>query len=728
MKIIPTPQLFEKSKELKKLNGFSAIELKIETNQMIENAINYLKEKFCLEQTCAEKLVLVYGDDKFFEQKNAKEQGYILTRKDGIVTITAQNSAGFFYGVMTLLQLYGNAPKEIVIKDRPNIRYRGNMNTLWAESAVWSYDFGDGLENALKRIYQAIDDMVKAKLNLMYYDAFGFACDRFPGYNKAMKSISEYAMARGMLTMVGGYGMGYGQSASYTFMGKVFKNKYPYPDGEEYECIGKCKQGLNKEIDDVFDISEVKGRTFGTCLTNTELTNDKIQEMLEYMRETGTRVLYLHNVDACEIHEALWLSRCARCKKLYPNDDLYAKDGAAGAFAAFFDQIVTALKQEFPEAIICPVSPGYADHYIVDSYFEKCRKFWAAVMKYAKRTDGVIPIFREAFVQHDDDRMRLNMIDESVQSYGCVYFINGDGYYGDKWFTPCGAYIKFMPNADLVICANGNAIQKTTQYADAEYLWNQNNSAFYNLGEISKDFKKMTRDYEDFSAGLVRDEGLYGEDGLLERSCELIFGEKYAKRIADLYRISGKENECPIFTFANVELWSGLLRKNLPMLWDTPVDRERQIEFRERFAESALATYTAKEILEEILENDDLPNKTREHLEFLHKASSITAKLCRLLKNYMDLYVEADKYFETGEKPQGDIVERAESVAKEADVYLAKIKNEAYKPFDKFGGIFVRREEMFDFVSYSARQIIKSIKTNKRVPDDRRPEKVLHWW
>jgi hypothetical protein len=57
---------------------------------------------------------------------------------------------GFFYGAMTLLQLYGNAPFEFEIKDRPNIKFRGNMNTLWAESGVWSYDFGDGLDNALK--------------------------------------------------------------------------------------------------------------------------------------------------------------------------------------------------------------------------------------------------------------------------------------------------------------------------------------------------------------------------------------------------------------------------------------------------------------------------------------------------------------------------------------------------------------------------------------------------
>lgn len=99
-----------------------------------------------------------------------------------------------------------------------------------------------------------------------------------------------------------------------------------------------------------------------------------------------------------------------------------------------------------------------------------------------------------------------------------------------------------------------------------------------------------------------------------------------------------------------------------------------------------------------------------------------------MLKNYMDLYIEADKYFAKGEKPQGDLIERAESVAKEAEAFLAKLKKDDHKPFDIFGGIFTRREELFDFVSYASRQIIKSIKTDKRVPDDRRPINVRHWW
>ena len=722
MKIIPTPQAFEKSENLKELKGFSCVQLKIEKDQIIENAINYLKEKFCLSQAGAETLVLVKADDKFFEQKNAKEQGYILTRKDGVITITAQSSIGFFYGIMTLLQLYGNAPAELKICDRPNIRFRGNMNTLWAESGVWSYDFGDGLENAIKRIYQAIDDMVKAKLNLLYFDAFGFACDRFPKYNQTMKSISDYARARGMLTMVGGYTMGYGQSASFHFMGKVFKNKYPYPDGEEYECIGTCNHDENQPV------SEVRARTFGTCLTNVDLTNDKIAEICEYMRETGARVLYLHNMDADEIHEPLWLARCERCKKLYPNDSLYAKDGAAGAFAAFYDQLLAGIKAEFPDAVICPISPGYAYHVsCIDSHFEKCRKFWSSVMKYVKTTDGLVPLFREVFVQHDDQRLRFEMIDESMPSYGCLYFSSGDGFYSDKWYTPSGAYAAGMPNADLVICANGISVQKPTQYANAEYLWNQNNSAFYNL-DISREYEKMTKHYNDFREGFIRPEGIYGADGLLDRSCELLFGEKYGKRVADIFRIRGKENECPVMTLCNVEIWTNVNKYNLPMMWDNPQEYDQQVIFRERFAESALATYTAKEILEEILENDDLDAPVREHLEFLLKSAGITAKLCRMLKNYMDLYIEADKYFAKGEKPQGDLIERAESVAKEAEAFLAKLKKDDHKPFDIFGGIFTRREELFDFVSYASRQIIKSIKTDKRVPDDRRPINVRHWW
>lgn len=720
IKILPTPLKFVQSEEVKPLS-FSRIDLRINPDETVRCGIDSINVKNAKSED-AVPLILEYSDSEFFKERNAEEQGYILTKDGDSVNLAAKSSVGFLYGCMTLLQLIDNAPVKFEIYDRPAIRFRGNMNTLWAESGVWSYDFGDGLEAAEKRLYSAIDDMARAKLNLIYADAFGFKTERFAGYDALMTRISKYAATRGIRIMNGGYGMGYGQSASHLFMGKVFRNRYPYPDGELYDCLGSCERDRPD-----MPISEMLGRSFGTCISNDALTDDKVAEIRNYLDKTGATVLYLHNMDADEIQEPLWLARCERCKAKYPNDDLYSRDGAAGAFADYYDRILDALLPEFPSLVICAVSPGYAYHtWTKDHNFEKCRKFWSAVMKYMRNKKGVLPTFRELFVQKTEKRYRFDMIDEVIDSYGCVYFSSGDGFYSDKCYTPSGAYAAEMKNAELVICANGGALQKPTQYANAEYLWNPVNSAFYNVERIY-DYDAFTNRYNDFREGRFRPVGIYGKDGLLEVSCNMLFG-KCGKRVADVFRLRGKNNEAPIFTLCNVEIFTNKNKYNLPFSWDEALGYEEQLKYRERFSESALVTDSAKEILDEILESYELDGAVREHLAFLSRSAHICAKLCRLLARYMDLYIEADGYFARNLVYNEDLKERALAISKEADLVLCRFKNDGYAPFDAYGGIFTRREELFEFVSYSAGQIIKSLDTDKRIPDDRRAPKIRTWW
>ena len=221
---------------------------------------------------------------------------------------------------------------------------------------------------------------------------------------------------------------------------------------------------------------------------------------------------------------------------------------------------------------------------------------------------------------------------------------------------------------------------------------------------------------------------IYGEGGLLETSCQHLFGEKYGKRIADIFRIRGKNGECPIFTACNVELWSNCNKVNLPMLWDTPVEKEKQLQFRERFAESTLATYTAKEMLGEILQEKDLGEDTRVHLEYLYESSKFCLKLCSLLTRYMDLYIEADEVLASAKTPHGDLFARCEALIRDADRLLEQVKAADLHPFDPMGGIHVRRDDMTDMVCYSTSQILKSLKTGQRVPEDRRPRRETGWW
>ena len=720
-KIIPTPQKFEYSSNTTLYTEFSRIECALPENEVLSCGLQMLKEQFSVGS--GDVLSIVHSDDPFFNKKNAKEQGYILKRYSGQTTVFAQSQQGAFYGLMTLLQLHGEAPDTFTIYDRPQIRFRGIKNTLWAETGVWSYDFGDGMENAIARIQKTMDQMARSKLNLMYYDGYGWRTERFPGYDALVRSLAEYGKKRGILLMTGGYGMSYGSAGhNNSYQGRVFYNRRPYPDGELYDCIGTYDRVSGaKEI-------TLKGRSFGTCLSNLDLIDDKISEIRNFMQKTGVRVLKMHHMDADEIHEPLWKGRCAHCREVFPNDDLYAADGCAGAFASFFDRILDSLLPEFPDMVLSPVSPGYAyAKRSSDETFEKCRKFWSAITSYVRNKDAFLPAFRELFYQHETPELRFALLGKEMPRLFCSFFSSGDGFYSDKIYTPSAAYAALLSNVEALCAFNGMALHKPTMIANAEYFWNPTNSAFWNV-ELMGKFESQFDHYNAFREGFIRPAGIYGDGGLLETSCALLFGDKYAKRIADVFRIRGKNGESPIFTACNVELWTNYTKVNFPMLWDEPATVENQQMFRERFSECALATASARDILEEILQADDLSDDTREHLTFLHLCTVMCAKLCSQLTRYMDLYMEADRYFVSGTAFNDDIYERCEALIRDANTVLATLKADGRKAFDPLGGVLLRREEMFEFVAYCTGQIAKSLRTNNRVPEDRKPLNVRTWW
>ena len=111
MKIIPTPHIFNYTKENSPLTVFSSIVIDREMDETICWGINELKKKFSVPCENGSTLTLVHSDNVFFQDKNASEQGYILTRKGNNIVLEAQTSIGFMYGLMTLLQFYGDAPE-----------------------------------------------------------------------------------------------------------------------------------------------------------------------------------------------------------------------------------------------------------------------------------------------------------------------------------------------------------------------------------------------------------------------------------------------------------------------------------------------------------------------------------------------------------------------------------------------------------------------------------------
>ena len=96
----------------------------------------------------------------------------------------------------------------------------------------------------------------------------------------------------------------------------------------------------------------------------------------------------------------------------------------------------------------------------------------------------------------------------------------------------------------------------------------------------------------------------------------------------------------------------------------------------------------------------------------------------------MDLYIEAENYldFKNFKAPGGDLITRCEALIKDARREADLVKEDKRQPFDPREGALLRRREMFEFVAYCAGQIIKSVKTLRRVPEDRRPLNVRTWW
>ena len=112
MKLIPTPHKITTEGDLCPITGIGEIICQVPVDATVSWGLEQLKNTV---GTKGEALLLRLGDDPFFLEKNAAEQGYILRRDQGGLILTAQNSLGFLYGLMTLLQVYKQATERFVI-------------------------------------------------------------------------------------------------------------------------------------------------------------------------------------------------------------------------------------------------------------------------------------------------------------------------------------------------------------------------------------------------------------------------------------------------------------------------------------------------------------------------------------------------------------------------------------------------------------------------------------
>jgi hypothetical protein len=334
---IPTPKKISYNEQFEPF-VISGVKVVGEYGKILSHAVTLLPDAARI--TDCGNVIIYLGEENFpdkisekkeeiFSEKYAKKQGYHLTYDGQTVKVFAYTEIGCAYGLMTLLEMYdgGMLPKEFSVTDSPDFLYRANKWLSWCECGIWSYDRGDGIEKYKERIIKKLDLSFRYKINTVIFDAFGFGSDRFPDYNDLMRELNREARKRGIHLLSNGYGMGYGLSNHLkgAFHGKVHMNRTSYPDGEIYPCIGTYDFGWPEDY--------VRGREYGTCLSNDALTEEKVSEIVKYLENTEMGALYIHNMDADYILPPLWKARCKRCREKWPSDDLFAEDGAAGAFS-----------------------------------------------------------------------------------------------------------------------------------------------------------------------------------------------------------------------------------------------------------------------------------------------------------------------------------------------------------------------------------------------------------
>ena len=244
-------------------------------------------------------------------------QGYVLrVQDDKALWVIGGTASGVLNGAMSALQLIertraGASIQGIYIRDYPDFEYRAASDWLLnIEINGWTWDRGQGVEAFARTMERKLDRAARYKINMALVDGFGFAVAKRPAfYAPLWLRLNQYARARGIHLIHGGYGASYGMAyepvvmyeTGAGFKGTVFENRRGYPDGEVYRCMGfpKSRRGYDPA-------------TLGSCRSNDALNHLKAAELREYVAALEPGALYIHHEDfgGYEGTQQAWLERC----------------------------------------------------------------------------------------------------------------------------------------------------------------------------------------------------------------------------------------------------------------------------------------------------------------------------------------------------------------------------------------------------------------------------------
>jgi hypothetical protein len=481
-------------------------------------------------------------------------QGYVVRAEDArSLWVAGSTDQGVLLGAMTVLQLIRKTAGGVelagaYIRDYPDFQYRDAANWLMnGEGTRWSLDRGQGTAGYKRVCERKLDDALRFKINMITFDGFGWGLDRrFAGYAELMRGLNQYARARGISLVFGGYGAGYGfayqtgplyEEAPY--LGKVFENRESYPSGPIYQCMGfpESKAGVDPS-------------TLGTCRGNDELNRLKAEELREYVKAVEPGALYIHHEDLGDFGETaeVWQKRCPRCRRRWPNDALQAKDGGAGAFSNGYSALVRAVESVKDPATgydaardcqIILVSPVYEPNSSSSDDWSNVLELWKNIALQLPQAENVQVCFREVFSQEYGGETWIRAFNSAMADAGShlgsyMFFLGGgDNYSTPGTLTGSPALDAEFFGARSMFNFNGNFFQEPMAVINAEYAWNTRSTGLSRKPARHGEVVELWHRYM-FEPGQPAE--VFGPGGVYEHGCELLYGAQAAPVMAAYYQ------------------------------------------------------------------------------------------------------------------------------------------------------------------------------------------------
>ena len=344
-------------------------------------------------------------------------------------------------------------------------------------------------------------------------------------------------------------------------------------------------------------------------------------------------------------------------------------------------------------------------------------RFWAAVKRYAKVTENVIPLFRELFYNKEDTNLRVpSVLEKNLGGdFGIISFAGGDGFYSDKLFCTTGAFSYMFKGAEAVISCSGHAFSEPTALLNAEYMWNSENSGFYNMPRRDCLLGEFDPVYKDYRTGKIRPEEIYRPGGILDVICQKLYGSN-AEAMYRLFCLCGKDGEAPAPYPCNKETFTAGNQVLLPYRWDNELTVEQIEGFISAFGQVQQLNEAAISLLEGCKDDPDLASYYK-----LLKDNTI---FVTLLYAYMHLYKRIDAFF----RGEEENVEALNEVISRLAQYAQEGRQTDFAAVDAMGGANARREELFDTLAYNLRLMRYSLESGKRIPDQREELEDENWW